>query len=334
MRHNTIHEIIEDLGTSNVEVNPLIWDVIEEESSLKSTIVKVVSIIGGVLAVGFFYSFLYGFFEYKVTGTLLFVLAILQWAICVLGNYQQSIALREGIYVATYIGGFCSLSSAMFLWFNDLNGWIYLLLITLNIFGFLYYKSKITQFVALIMIYGIGTYWLFTENISYWNTAILWLLFFVLYKILKNEWFLRTHSEFVRIRYASTIRALSCIILIGFAQLNITFFSTEIHLLSIFKLGKDANIQLILASSISFIIPLYLMFKTIMLFTTNLKSVYANSVLIGTILVTLFILWFNMSSLTNFLVGTILLICFFEHRLKRGIIITLLFLIVAVISFY
>ena len=334
MKHNTINEIIANLENENVEVNPKIRNVIEEESSLKSTIVKVVSIFGGALAVGFFYLFLYGFFENNITGTVLFVLAILQWGICVLGNYQQSIALREGVFVAFYIGGFYSFFSAIFLWFENLNGWISLLLISLNITGYLFYKSKLTQFVALVIAYGIGVNWLFEEKINYWNIAILWILLLLLYQVLNNEWFLRIHSKFMRARYASTIKALSFIVLIGFSLLNITFISIELDQPSIFKINQSTDIQLIIASVISFLIPLYLMFKTVKTFSINLKPVYENSLLIGSFIVTSFILGFNIHALTNFVIGTMLLIWFFQHRLKRGILFSLLFIILSVVSFY
>ena len=261
-------------------------------------------------------------------------MAILQWGICVLGNYQQSIALREGVFVAFYIGGFYSFFSAIFLWFENLNGWISLLLISLNITGYLFYKSKLTQFVALVMACGIGVNWLFTENINYWNTTLLWIVLLLLYQILKNEWFLRTYSKFVSVRYASTIRAFSCIALVGFSLLNFTFILNEMNSPTIFLINQSTSILLIVSSVVSFLIPLYLMFKTVKPFVSNLKPIYANSLLVGAILVLSFVLWFNINSLTNFVVGTMLLIWFFENRLKRGILFSLLFIILSVVSFY
>lgn len=207
MEINSWKDLIHQVEEQGVVVDDQLTARIEEEQSIKYTFLKVVAILGSLLAMGFFFGFLFvtmgnnlGFAAFACFGVLLYGLSFL-------GNKKKEPALRDGVFVATYISAFVCIVTA-FIDLKDSETVNFSIILLLSGIGLFVFKSKIIQFLSVLGVYYGLVYLLKYNNLGYISLALFWLVLLGLCALFVKELALRTKGNFWTHKYQALTNGL------------------------------------------------------------------------------------------------------------------------------
>lgn len=221
MKTNSWKDLLLEVQEQGVVVEEQLATRIQEENAIKYVFLKVVAILGSLLAMGFFFGFLFLTIGDSLGYVSFLLFGILLYAVSFLGNKKTEPALRDGVFVATYISAVVCLLAACidFQWSEQNN---LLCVIVLSILGFLLFKSKIIQFLSVIGLYYGLVYYLSFIHWGYATLVLFWLVFIGVYHLLSNELTLKTTSKFWSQKYSAVLNACFMILFLELIQDNIS----------------------------------------------------------------------------------------------------------------
>lgn len=221
MKTNSWKDLLLEVQEQGVVVEEQLATRIQEENAIKYVFLKVVAILGSLLAMGFFFGFLFLTIGDSLGYVSFLLFGILLYAVSFLGNKKTEPALRDGVFVATYISAVVCLLAACidFQWSESNN---LLCVIVLSILGFVLFKSKIIQFLSVIGLYYGLVYYLTWIHWGYATLVLFWLVFLGVYFLFSNELTLKTRSEFWAKKYSALLHAGFIILFLELIQDNIS----------------------------------------------------------------------------------------------------------------
>lgn len=221
MKTNSWKDLLLHVQEQGVVIDDQLEGRIQEENAIKYVFLKVVAILGSLLAMGFFFGFLFltigdslGYVSFLLFGVLLYALSFL-------GNKKTEPALRDGVFVATYISAVvCLLAACIDFQWSERNN--LLCLIVLSILGFFLFKSRIIQFLSVIGLYYGLVYYLSLIHWGYATLVLFWFVFVGIYLLFSNEVTLKTTSKFWSQKYSAVLHACFFILFVELIQDNIS----------------------------------------------------------------------------------------------------------------
>ena len=211
MKTNSWRDLMHQVKEQGVVVEEQLTARIEEEHSIKYVFLKIVAIVGSLLAMGFFFGFLFltigdglGFAAFALFGTLLYALSFL-------GNKKSEPALRDGVFVATYCSAFACFLAAFFdLQTSDSVNCLVVLL--LSAVGLVSFKSKIIQFLSVLGGYYGLIYLLKFNHLGYMALALFWVVLVGVFLLFTKELQLKIKGTFLAQKHTALTNGLFCIL--------------------------------------------------------------------------------------------------------------------------
>ncbi|WP_158963619.1 DUF4401 domain-containing protein [Myroides fluvii] len=332
MKNKALDSLMSQLENRGITIQEQVLERIQDEQSIKYSFLKVVAILGSLLAVGFFFGFLYMAIGDSL-GTVSFSLfAVILYGISLLGNKKSEPALRDGVFVATYISSLACLIFA----FIDSNAseTTNLLIVTVfSIIGFLSFKSKLIQFLSVVGFYYGLIYLLKLIPLSYGDSFVFWLALIGLYLMFYFELNLRTCSVFLAAKFNALRNGLFVVVFLDLIQQNFERINPMRWML-----GRSYGEFNIVYHRI------YLVFVAIILIGLTYSTVKAiqdkvkiNKMPVVTVLSCLLIV--GLSFLMRgfgipFAISVLLLVWSFHFRFQKGMALALATLALSLISYY
>ncbi|MBB1138047.1 DUF4401 domain-containing protein [Myroides sp. WP-1] len=332
MKSSSWSELVRQVEDQGVVVDEQVTQRIQEENSIKYIFLKVVALSGSLLAMGFFFGFLFlaigdslGYLSFSFFGVLLYALSFL-------GNKKTEPALRDGVFVATYISAFaCLIAACIDLDWSEKGN--LLGVVVLSAIGFVVFKSKIIQFLSLISLYYGLVFLLGTLHLGYVGMALFWVVFIGVYLLFTKEVQLRTGSAFGNQKYNALLHAGVAVIFIDIMLDNLAFIEPSSWLnhnryATYNELGHQIYYVFVR------IILLGLTYFTLKQGLEKLSSKQRNIVIILSAAVILLL-----SSVMNgfgvpLTISLFFLVWSFHYRFQKGIIMAILMLLISVICYY
>ncbi|QQU05191.1 DUF4401 domain-containing protein [Myroides odoratus] len=221
MKSSSWKDLLLQVEEQGVRVDEQLASRIEEENSIKYVFLKVVAILGSLLAMGFFFGFLFLTIGDSLGYVSFLLFAVVLYALSFIGNKKTEPALRDGVFVATYISAFvCVIAAGIDFGWRESNN--LLCVIVLSFGGFMLFKSKIIQFLSIIGLYYGLVYYLGLLHLGYGGLLLFWLLLVGLYFMFDKEVELKTKYSFWSQRYNAILNALFLIFFFEIIQDNIS----------------------------------------------------------------------------------------------------------------
>ncbi|WHT39134.1 DUF4401 domain-containing protein [Myroides sp. mNGS23_01] len=221
MKSSSWKDLLLQVEEQGVRVEEQLASRIAEENSMKYIFLKVVAILGSLLAMGFFFGFLFLTIGDSLGYISFLLFAVVLYALSFIGNKKTEPALRDGVFVATYISAFvCVIAACIDFGWSESNN--LLCVIILSFAGFMLFKSKIIQFLSIIGLYYGVVYYLGLLHLGYGALLLFWLLLVGLYVLFDKEVELKTKYSFWSQRYSAMLHALFLIFFFEIIQDNIT----------------------------------------------------------------------------------------------------------------
>ncbi|MDM1044579.1 DUF4401 domain-containing protein [Myroides sp. 1354] len=221
MKTNTWKDLLPRLEEQGVIVDEQLENRIQEENAIKYVFLKVVAILGSLLAMGFFFGFLFLTIGDSLGYVSFLFFGIMLYGISLLGNKKTEPALRDGVFVATYISAFvCVLAACFDIGWRETNNLI--VVIVLSLAGFILFKSKIIQFLSVIGVYYGLVYYLGLIHLGYGGLLLFWLVLAGLYLLFDKEVEIKTTHSFWSQKYTAVVHAFFLILILELIQDNIS----------------------------------------------------------------------------------------------------------------
>jgi|GEM_PF-6848660 len=332
MKTNLWKDLLLEVQEQGVVIDDQLADRIREENAIKYVFLKVVAILGSLLAMGFFFGFLFltigdslGYVSFSFFGILLY-------AVSFLGNKKTEPALRDGVFVATYISAVvCILAACIDFQWSERNN--LLCVIVLSILGFLLFKSKIIQFISVIGLYYGLVYYLSLIHWGYATLLLFWLVFIGIYVLFTNEVALKTTSKFWSEKYSAVLHAGFVLLFLELIQDNIslmdpTNWMNRGRYFDYNELGHHIYLGF---AALVLIGLLYLTFKQV-----ELKIKMKNQALLigGSSLFVLGMAFFMHGFGMPLVISLFLLLWSYHFRFYKGIVLAILTLLLSLIAYY
>lgn len=332
MEVNSWKDLIHQVEEQGVVVDEQVMARMEEEHSIKYAFLKVVAILGSLLAMGFLFGFLFvtigdslGFAAYTILGLLLYGLSFL-------GNKKKEPALRDGVFVATYVSAFACLVAA----FIDLKGSENInlgVVIILSGIGLFVFKSKIIQFLSVLGLYYGLVYLLKYNHLGYVSLALFWLVLLALYVLFTRELKLRTRSEFWMQKYNALTNGLFCILFFEVMQDNISLIEPSSWINHARYVEFDVLGHRIYLLFIGLIL-LGLTYFTIKQIGNSIKLKQFNLLVGVSALFVLGLTFFIQGFGVSLVISLFLLVWSYHFRFHKGVVVAIVMLLVSLICYY
>ncbi|MGG5505948.1 MULTISPECIES: DUF4401 domain-containing protein [unclassified Myroides] len=332
MKSNSWSDLIRQVENQGVVVDEHLMQRIQEENSIKYVFLKVVALLGSLLAMGFFFGFLFltlgdslGYVSFTIFGVLLYALSFL-------GNKKREPALRDGVFVATYISAFVCLMAAYFD-FNSSERTMEYCIVLLSLLGFSVFKSKIIQFISVLSLYYGLVYLMGTLNLGYLGLALFWFVVAGVYVLFIKEVKLKTATNFWSQKYSALQHGLIALLFLEVVHDNIALIDPSSWI------NSNRSITYNEVGHQIYFVFVRLVLVGLTYFTVTqigkkhgfkqLKLVIGGSI-VGVLALSSFMNGFGIP-LT---VSLLLIVWSFQYRLTKGIVLGVVLLLFSLVSYY
>lgn len=211
MKENSqFNTILSSLEAKGVEIDQTGIMQKREDNALKTVFIKIISVVGGLIAMGTFLGFISLAFARDSNFDILFLsFGLLSMIGCYFIHKSTDNAVRDGVGIALYISGFVLLLAAL-IQHDFIPTNMYIATIVIASISLFLYKNQIITFIAATAII-IGCHGLLFENFSndYLSLLLLVLLLSVVFLFYK-ETFLRSTSLWWNNNYQAILVATFC----------------------------------------------------------------------------------------------------------------------------
>ncbi|WP_413512415.1 DUF4401 domain-containing protein [Myroides odoratus] len=212
MKTKTGNNLIEEVEKQGVVVDQQLMEHLKEEKAIKYIFLKLVAILGSLLVVGFFFGFLILALNDSLNYISFLFFAAILYGLSFLGNKKTEPALRDGVFVATYISAIiCVIAACIDLQLSEENTLLCFSILCGG--GFFLFKSKLIQFISVLGLYYGLVYYLGNIGVGYVGLFLFWVVLGGLYFLFDRELDIKTNNKFLGKKYNPLVNALFFVLL-------------------------------------------------------------------------------------------------------------------------
>ena len=332
MKNNSIQKVVQYVEKQGSVVEDSFLHQLEEERSIKFIFLKLVAIIGSLLAMGFFFGFLVLTIGDSLNYVSFFFFALILSGLSLMGNKKTEPALRDGVFVATYISAFVCFMAA-YLDYNSSERNMEYAVVVLSLVGFVGFKSKIIQFISILGLYYGVVYLLGTLGLGYVGLALFWLVVIGVYLLFIKEVELKTATNFWSKKYSALQNGLIVLLFLEVLHDNIALIDPSSWINSSRSIAYSEVGQQIYFVFVRIVLA-GLTYFTVTEIGKKQAFKQANLVAGGSIIAILALSSFMNGFGTSLTVGLLLVVWSFQYRFPKGLVIGIILLLLSLISYY
>lgn len=260
MKTNAWNDLIHQVEEQGVVVDSQLAKRMEEENSIKYVFLKVVVILGSLLAMGFFFGFLFVTIGKHLDYLSFLVMGVLLYSLSLLGNKKAESAWRDGVFVATYISAVvCFIAACVDFNLSDENTLLCFSILSCS--GFFLFKSKLIQFLSVLSLYYGLVYYLGLVNLSYLGQFLFWIVLGGLFFLFDKELEIKTTTVFWSKKYNALCNATFFILFFEIILDNLTTLDSTSWLNSV-RYGEYSELNHYISMGLSTLVLVLLIYCT------------------------------------------------------------------------
>lgn len=326
------NNLIEEVEKQGVVVDQQLMERLKEEKAIKYIFLKFVALLGSLLVVGFFFGFLVLAFNDSLNYISFLVFAAILYGLSFLGNKKTEPALRDGVFVATYISAvICVIAACIDLQLSEENTLLCFSILSCG--GFFLFKSKLIQFLSVLSLYYGLVYYLGYIDLGYVGQCLFWMVLGGLYFLFDKELEIKTNALFWSEKHSPLLNALFVILVLEVILDNLALLDPS-NWINRGRYGEyswlNHRIYLVFAG----IVLLVLTYFTAKKITDTLHFQKANLAIGAGCLFMLGISFFMNGFGIPLAISLLLLLWSYQYRFQKGIVLALATLGLSLISYY